>query len=124
MMSLNNITRHIILDVSVNKHIVVLVKQYDIEIREIIVKITDNGTGIEKDEKMALELLSQAEKEKTSKVATIKTKIFFPDNIPLGQIEAMCLHSRIVPFLLLLYYMRPTPLSYPIRRTKKGDFCP
>jgi hypothetical protein len=43
MMSLNNITRHIILDVSVNKHIVVLVKQYDIEIREIIVKITDNG---------------------------------------------------------------------------------
>lgn len=42
-MSLNNITRHIILDVSVNKHIVVLVKQYDIEVHEIIVKITDNG---------------------------------------------------------------------------------
>lgn len=42
-MSLNNITRHIILDVSVNKHIVVLVKQYDIEVREIIAKITDSG---------------------------------------------------------------------------------
>lgn len=46
-MSLNNITRHIILDVSVSKHIVVLVKQYDIEVREIIAKITDNGKPYE-----------------------------------------------------------------------------
>jgi hypothetical protein len=42
-MSLNNITKHIILDVSTNKHVVVLVKQYDINVREIIARITDNG---------------------------------------------------------------------------------
>ena len=42
-MSLNNITKHIILDVSTSKHVVVLVKQYDINVREIIVRITDNG---------------------------------------------------------------------------------
>ena len=42
-MSLNNITKHIILDVSIDKHVVVLIKQYDIDIREILVKITDNG---------------------------------------------------------------------------------
>ena len=42
-MSLNNITKHIILDVSTNKHVVVLVKQYDINVREIIARITENG---------------------------------------------------------------------------------
>jgi hypothetical protein len=42
-MGLNNITKHIILDVSTNKHVVVLVKQYDINIREIIARITENG---------------------------------------------------------------------------------
>lgn len=42
-MSLNNITKHIILDVSIDKHVVVLIKQYDIDIREILVKITDKG---------------------------------------------------------------------------------
>lgn len=42
-MSLKNITKHIILDVSTNKHVVILVKQYDINVREIIARITDNG---------------------------------------------------------------------------------
>jgi len=42
-MGLETITKHIILDISVNKYVSVLVKQYDINVREIIAKITDNG---------------------------------------------------------------------------------
>lgn len=42
-MSLEKITKHIILDVSVSRYVSVLVKQYDINIREIIVKVTNNG---------------------------------------------------------------------------------
>lgn len=42
-MALKNITRHIILDVSISKYVAVIVKQYDKDIREIIVKVTDNG---------------------------------------------------------------------------------
>lgn len=42
-MALENITRHIILDVSVHKYVAVVIKQYDKNIREIIVKVTDNG---------------------------------------------------------------------------------
>lgn len=42
-MGLENISRHIILDVSKDRYVVVLVKQYDIDVREIIVTVTDNG---------------------------------------------------------------------------------
>lgn len=42
-MSLQKITKHIVLDVSASRHVSVLVKQYDINIREIIARITDNG---------------------------------------------------------------------------------
>lgn len=42
-MRLEVISRHIILDVSKSKYVVVLVKQYDKNIRKIIVKVTDNG---------------------------------------------------------------------------------
>lgn len=42
-MSLTDVSRHIILDVSKDRYVVVLVKQYDINIREIIVTVTDNG---------------------------------------------------------------------------------
>ena len=42
-MRLEIISRHIILDVSKSKYVVVLVKQYDKNIREIIVKVTDDG---------------------------------------------------------------------------------
>lgn len=42
-MGLENITKHIVLDVSVSKYVAVIVKQYDKNIREIIVKVTDSG---------------------------------------------------------------------------------
>lgn len=42
-MNLQKITKHIILDVSVSRYVSVLVKQYDINVREIIVKVTNNG---------------------------------------------------------------------------------
>lgn len=42
-MGLRNVSRNIILDVSKSKYVVVQVKQYDKNIREIIAKITDNG---------------------------------------------------------------------------------
>jgi len=42
-MGLENITRHITLDISVHKYISVPVKQYDINTREIIAKITNDG---------------------------------------------------------------------------------
>lgn len=42
-MGLQNVIRHIILDVSKHKYVVVPVKQYDVNIREITVTVTDNG---------------------------------------------------------------------------------
>lgn len=42
-MGLENITRHIILDISKNKYISVTVNQYDNNVRDIIAKITNNG---------------------------------------------------------------------------------
>lgn len=42
-MALENIRKHIILDISKNRYVVVVVKQYDKDIREIIVKVTDDG---------------------------------------------------------------------------------
>ena len=48
-MGLRNVSRYVILDVSKSKYVVVQVKQYDINIREIIAKITDNGKPYEID---------------------------------------------------------------------------
>lgn len=42
-MGLENDAKHIILDVSKNRYVVVVVKQYDKDTRDIIVKITDDG---------------------------------------------------------------------------------
>lgn len=42
-MGLENSTRHIILDVSVSKYVAVIMKQYDINVREIIATVTDCG---------------------------------------------------------------------------------
>lgn len=43
MMALENIVKHIILDVSKSRYVSVIVKQNDINIRTIIVKVADNG---------------------------------------------------------------------------------
>ena len=42
-MGLENDAKHIILDISKNRYVVVVVKQYDKDTRDIIVKITDDG---------------------------------------------------------------------------------
>lgn len=42
-MGLENIIKPIVLDVSVSKYVAVILKQYDKNIREIIVTVTDNG---------------------------------------------------------------------------------
>ena len=42
-MALENIRKHIILDVSKNRYVVVVIKQYDKDTREIIVKVTEDG---------------------------------------------------------------------------------
>lgn len=42
-MGLEDVQRPIILDVSKDRYVVVPVKQYDIDVREIIVTVTDNG---------------------------------------------------------------------------------
>ena len=42
-MGLENDAKHIILDISKNRYVVVVVKQYDKDTRNIIVKITDDG---------------------------------------------------------------------------------